>query len=72
MRAENQAIVMSMTQPVPKKMLGKILAPFPLKNEDVLMLIESKLKSEDLSFTNKLVCQTDKVGDLENTYILNL
>ncbi|CAI6376203.1 unnamed protein product [Macrosiphum euphorbiae] len=31
------------------------LAPFPLKNEDELMLIESKLKSEDLSFTNKLV-----------------
>jgi len=34
-----------------------VLAPFPLKNEDELMLIESKLKSEDLSFTNKLVCQ---------------
>lgn len=33
-----------------------VLSPFPLKNEDELMLIESKLLSEDLSFTNKLVC----------------
>ncbi|XP_022177340.1 uncharacterized protein LOC111038511 [Myzus persicae] len=32
-----------------------VLSPFPLKNEDELMLIESKLLSEDLSFTNKLV-----------------
>ncbi|KAL5239328.1 hypothetical protein ACI65C_006738 [Semiaphis heraclei] len=31
-----------------------ILSPFPLKNEDELMLIESKLVSEDLSFTSKL------------------
>jgi len=34
-----------------------VLAPFPLKNEDELMLIESKLVSEDLSFINKLVCK---------------
>ncbi|KAL5246203.1 hypothetical protein ACI65C_013611 [Semiaphis heraclei] len=32
-----------------------ILSPFPLKNEDELMLIESKLVSEDLSFTSILV-----------------
>lgn len=36
---------------------GNVLAPFTLKNEDQLMLIESKLKSEDLSFNNKLVCK---------------
>lgn len=37
--------------------IENVLAPFPLKNEDELMLIESKLVSEDLSFTNKLVCK---------------
>lgn len=34
-----------------------ILAPFPLKTENELMIIESKLQSEDLAYTNKLVCK---------------
>lgn len=44
-------------EPEPTSSKENVLASFPLKNEDELLLIESKLKSEDLSFTNKLVCK---------------
>lgn len=33
-----------------------ILARFPLKNDQELLDLEAKLLSEDLAYTNKLVC----------------
>lgn len=41
---------------IPENNDNFILAPFPLKTEEELMGIECKIKSEDLTYTNKLVC----------------